>query len=757
VTLPPRSQNRSRRPRGGVLRSGLILIFIATLHAESVLLPGLLQPVDILRDRWGVPHIYAANSHDLFFAQGYIAARDRLFQIDVWRRAGTGQLAEALGPSAIERDRFARSVRYRGDMNAEWKAYGPDTRAIATAFTDGINAYIRQLNGRRPEEFTAAGFDPGLWKPEDCLARVAGMPVSRNVVREVRRAADIRLLGLQTVQQNLPPDPAIPIEVPRGLDLADVVPDVLRAYQDGVGPARFGEPGSNNWVVDGTMTASGKPLLANDPHRPIQIPSLRKTVHLVAPGWNAIGAGEPALPGIALGHNDRIAFGFTIVGIDQQDLYVETLHPDDPERYRYRGEWKRMQVERQQIRVRGRQAPETVELRYTVHGPVLHVDRARKRAYAMRWVGTEPGTAGYLAGLAVARARNWKEFLGALERYRLPSENLVYADVDGNIGWQAAGLSPIRPNWSGLLPVPGDGDYEWSGFRKLADLPRLFNPPSHWIATANHNILPPGYKLPLGYEWAQPFRYDRIREVLQGARKLTVADCERLQQDVVSMPARRFQAVLKRWNTREPLVREMLAWDARLSADSRPALVYQYWLPHLASHLFPEKLASRVLLTTFLAKLESAADARLLETTFKATLVQLEKSLGGDRNTWRWGRVHQAVFRHPLNRPAWNRGPVERPGDAHTVNSTGGPAGSQSTRQTDGASYRQVIDLADWDRSTMTNVPGESGNPSSPHYADLIQEWAAGRYHPMLYSRKAIEAATVERIRLTPAGRTGVR
>jgi penicillin amidase len=293
--------------------------------------------------------------------------------------------------------------------------------------------------------------------------------------------------------------------------------------------------GSNDWVVSGALTASGKPLLANDPHRTLMLPSLRYTVHLNGPGWNVIGAGEPALPGVAAGHNDRIAFGFTIVGIDQQDLYIEQLNPENPDRYLDRGAWEPIRVEREQLLVRGEQ-PREIELRFTRHGPVLHVDAARHRAYALRWVGTEPGSAGYLRSLVIDTAHNWREFLSALDGWKVPSENLVYADVDGNIGWMAAGLAPVRPNWNGLLPVPGHGGkYEWDGFLKASELPRLFNPRSGLIATANHNILPPGYERPLGYEFAAPYRFARILEVLERGRRrqerFTVADFERLQHD----------------------------------------------------------------------------------------------------------------------------------------------------------------------------------------------------------------------------------
>ncbi|MFN3327021.1 MAG: penicillin acylase family protein [Bryobacteraceae bacterium] len=467
-------------------------VIVSGLGAEEVQLPGLRQPVEILRDRWGVPHIYAKTADDLFFAQGYIAARDRLFQIDLWRRVGTGKLAEAIGPSAIARDRLARLVRYRGDWEAEWTSYAPDTRQIATAFTNGINAYIRSLNGKRPPEFEAAGYDPGLWVPEDCVARMAGLLMTRNLTREVARAQAARTLGLERLQILQPPDPPIRLEIPNGLDLDDINDDIVRTYNEAIGAVRFGgEQGSNNWAVTGRLTTTGKPLLASDPHRPVQIPSLRKTVHLVGPGWNVIGAGEPTLPGIALGHNEEVGFGFTIVGIDQVDLYVEKLNPKNPDEYLYRGEWRRMEVERQEIRVRGRERPETVELRYTHHGPVIHEDRARNRAYALKWVGSEPGTAGYLAALSVSRAKNWKDFVKAMERYKVPSENMMYADRAGNIGWIAAGLAPIRKNWSGLFPVPGDtGEYEWSGWLPLSEQPQSFNPPRGWLATANPSKIP---------------------------------------------------------------------------------------------------------------------------------------------------------------------------------------------------------------------------------------------------------------------------
>jgi penicillin amidase len=726
----------------------VFLVLAAGLAAETVRLPGLTEPVEILRDRWGVPHIYARNTPDLFFAQGYIAARDRLWQIDWWRRVGAGKLAEVLGPSAVERDRLARAVRFRGDWEAEWRMYHPEGKAIAKAFTDGINAYIRSLNGRRPPEFARAGYDPGLWVPEDCAARMAGLVMVRNVTRELARARDIQRFGLDKVQQYLPPDPYVKITVPAGLDLADITPELVAKFSRLLAPPSFtATQGSNNWVVDGTLTTTGKPLLASDPHRPVIAPSLRKTVHLVAPGWNAIGAGEPALPGIALGHNERIGFGFTIVGIDQADLYVERLNSKNLNQYFHRGQWREMEIVRETVQVKGGPA-QTIELKFTAHGPVFHEDHGRQRAYALKWTGALPGGAGYLAALATSQAKNWTEFRRTLENYIIPSENIVYGDVDGNIGWQPVGLAPIRSGWTGLLPVPGHtGEFEWSGFRKLDDLPRTYNPPQHFVGTANHNILPKGYTIPLSYEWAAPFRYLRVHEMLSTAReKFSVADFERMQQDVVSVPARRLQGILKRWPGERPKeVEELLAWNAELRTDSRAALLYEAMAAHLPEAVFGKELGSRVDLQMTLSTLEDKPDPAALGAALKRALAEMERRLGKDRAQWTWGRLHQISFAHPVLGAMGK--PVPRPGDGNTVNSTSGG----NFRQTNGASYRHILDFSDWDKSVMTNVPGESGDPSSKHYADLINDWAAGRYHPMPYTRKAVEAATAEKIQLEPA------
>ncbi len=724
------------------------------IASKQLRVPGLREGVEVLRDHWGVPHIYAKNADDLFFAQGYITAQDRLFQLDLWRRIGTGKLAEVLGPQYIRRDRISRLVRYRGDWNEEWRSYSLDAKAIAIAFTHGINAYIRSLNGKRPMEFRMAGFDPGLWSPEDVTARVAGLLMTGNLLAEVNRTLDVKKLGLAMDERLFPPDPHIPLFIPKGLELSEITRAIVRDYISAIGAIHFpGEQGSNNWVVDGTMTKTGKPILANDPHRGIELPSLRKTVHLAAPGWNVIGAGEPALPGIALGHNENIAWGFTIVGIDQQDLYVEKVKPEDPTLYLYRGDWKKFEVEEQEIVVKG-EGRRKVELKYTIHGPVIYDDESKHRAYALRWVGTSAGGAGYLPALQLARARNWTEFRSAVANYKIPSENLVYADRQGNIGWIAAGQAPIRTGWTGLFPVPGDsGDYEWSGFLPISDNPTAYNPARHFIATANNNILPANYPHALNYSWAPSTRYDRIVEMLTSGGKFDVADFARMQQDTVSLPARDFLAILKSWHPAEggeqdKIRSEMLNWDCNVTMDSRTALLYEVWIEHLHRAILPKGIASvRLALGVLLKELQANSERdALLEKTLSESLADIRERLGPDQAHWKWGNLHKACFHHPLGVPALDLPAHSRPGDAYTVNATGGP----DYAQTHGASYREVLDVSDWDRSVMTNVPGESGVPGSAHYGDLIEGWADGRYHPLPYSRKAVEAATEERVMLIP-------
>jgi penicillin amidase len=754
-------------------------------------MPGLERPVDVLRDRWGVAHIYAQNQHDLFFAQGVVAAQDRLFQMELWKRAGQGRLAEILGPSALPRDVNARALRYRGDRQAEYESYAPDTRAILTAFTDGINSYIANLNAPGgpgvPIEFQLAGFSPDTWHPEDCLNRMAAFSMTGNAISELEHAQALAELGGEKASKLFDFDPAIALDPAPHLDLTGLSPDLLKNLVGSDQRIEFpAHPleGSNNWTISGALTASGKPLLANDPHRVIGLPSLRYMVHLVAPGWNVIGAGEPGLPGVALGHNQHIAWGFTIFGLDQQDLYVEELNPANPLEYKTEDGWKKMEVQQEGFLVKGAPAKE-IDLKFTRHGPVLWVDDKDdgQRALALRWVGTEPGTAGYLASLAIDRAENWDQFESAVARWKVPSENLVYADNAGNIGEHSAGLAPLR-NWTGLLPVPGSSNYNWAGFVPTSELPHSFNPKEDFVATANHKMIPEHYPYNVGFEWVPPYRVARIRSVIESAKqdhhKLTVTDMESLQNDSTSLPALEFQRLVRSTRLKDdPALTSFLRWDGKLTRASSDAALYEVWFQQICVALGErsskndgnrlQKLAGRYddrppntvlrILTNPDKGLFGAGDNplaardQLLMDTLRSARKELEKLLGPDASQRSWGELHTVHFRHALDQQPGAKdlldlGTLSRPGDEYTVNATG--TYGDSWEQVSGASYREILDTSDWDQSVAVNTPGQSGQPGSPHYSDLMELWDAGHYFPLLYSRKAVESETTDRLVLQP-------
>ena len=743
--------------------------------------PGLQQSVRVQRDRWGVAHIYAQNEHDLFFAQGFVVAQDRLFQMELWKRSGQGRLAEILGPSAVQRDVNARLLRYRGDMDAEYKSYAPDTKEILEAFTSGINAYIELIQKPGgiglPIEFQLAGFKPEPWKPEDCLNRLAAYSMTGNGASELHNAQLITLLGPEKASELLDLDPPVKLDPAPGIDFSGLSPALLKNLVGSDVPIHFPEAppeGSNDWTVSGALTATGKPLLANDPHRVIAEPSLRYIVHLVAPGWNVIGSGEPGLPGVAVGHNENIAWGFTIFGIDQQDLYLAQLNPADPDEYKTEHGWQRMKVKTESIGVRGG-APVTVKLKFTRHGPVLWEDG--KRALALHWVGEEPGTAGYLSSLSLDRAENWQEFEQSMARWKVPSENIVYADRDGNIGEHSTGLAPLRKNWTGLLPVPENGGYDWSGFVRNSDLPHTYNPSRGFVATANHKMIPQNYPYAVGFSWGSPERFLRISEVLGGAakaaHKLSIEDMENLQNDVVSLPARELQGLLKHaaGNAPSSAAKLLLDWDCAVTTNSTEASLYEFWAAELRDAVTQKivpaearKAAGELSLprvvqefshprsAVFGANRDSARDALLLQ-SLRAAEGKLSARLGPDPKSWAWGQLHRVSFYHPLGvRPSlsalFDRGPIPRLGDGYTVNAT--YYGGGSFDQLAGASYREIFDLSDWDNALGVNVPGQSGQPGSPHFDDLLSLWTRGQYFPLRFSRQAIDRETTDVLELKP-------
>jgi penicillin amidase len=761
-------------------------------------LSGLQSPAEIVVDRWGIPHIRAATQHDLFFVQGFAAARDRLFQIDLWRKRGLGLMAADYGPGFLAQDRAARLFLYRGDMAAEWASYGnPDAEAICQAFVAGINAFIALTErdpGLLPPEFAAMDIKPLRWEAAD-VVRVRSHALCRNVEQEATRAQVAARAGVDIDRVRRSIEPPWEVRIPEGLDPADIPPDVLDVYwlatvDPDISPERlaarpaeawrwtkvndFDEvqrapeaQGSNNWVVAPSRTATGRPILASDPHREYRLPSVRSIVHLTAPGIDVIGATEPPTPGVFIGHNDRLAFGLTIFPMDQEDLYVYETDPAEPGRYRYGDGWEPMTVVEERITVRG-MSPQTVSLKFTRHGPVVFEDTARHRAFAVRTVWTEPGTSAYMGRLAYMTAGSVAEHGSALRHWSAPTVNQIAADVAGNIGWFAVGKAPRRANWDGLLPVPGDGRYEWNGFHPIDDLPSTINPVRGFVATANEMNLPADYPYrdrKLGFEWAERSRADRVHAVLDQQPRHTLADSMALQCDVLSIPARRICALLRAINAPSAAMSILRDWDHVLGANSAAAALFEvWWVKHLKPALLDgmasDPVVRRLLvpgdnesLLSLLERGDAAMRDVLLPDTLEAAFATCRSLLGDDPAGWRWGDLHHGYFAHPLSRvadPATMRDVGKLP-----IGGSGSTPMNTTYRATDyrltvGASFRVVMDVGNWDACMVINTPGQSGDPRSPHYDDMAALWARGEYVPLLYSREAVDAAAELRITLQP-------
>lgn len=771
-------------------------------HTGRLRLAGLEKPVEVIRDRWGIPHIYAQNTRDLFFAQGFVAAQDRMWNIELWRRNSEGTLAEVLGPKYVERDKFARIMKYRGDWDAEMRKYHPEGPVIFEAFAQGVNAAIRLALEQKkvPIEFELSGFQPEpVWTARTPLSRMPVWSITRNGANEIARALAIKSMGLAKAQEVTLTDPPTTLRVPEGLDLEDINPNVLNVTRNANAfdyafrketrtasvvpaadvPLRDIDTGlgSNNWVLGGARTTTGMPLLANDPHREVQNPALRYWVHLVAPGWNVVGITEPGMVGITVGHNEHVAWGFTIINGDQHDLYVERTDPGNPNRYSYKGEWLDMKVEPEPIRVKGGDT-EPFVVRTTIHGPVLYEDASRHRAIASRWTGYETGGHGYYGSLGLMQVKNWEGFTAQTAHAWYGNHNLVYADVQGNYGYVSTGLVPNRPNWDGLLPVPGhDGRYEWQGYVPMERLPKSLNRPQGFYASANNNVFPtvfPDIQAPaFGLEYLSPYRYQRIAEILSAEGRFSLADLMKMQGDVLTLPARELVPLLHACRSPKPEVQaamdQLLGWDLQVRHDSVPAAIYEYWVLKLSPLTYARKLpeAARGYSRYEMRKLvqwlkhpdadfgaePEAERNRILVAAMEEALADLRRLAGNDPSRWQWGKLHQARFAHPLlsedNAAILAIPPVPRGGDLYTIMLTGG-ARAKDADQDIGASASFVFDVQDWDRSVALNAPGNESSVGSPHYADLVGAWAANEGFPLVFSRKKLGTVTSARMVLHP-------
>ncbi len=788
----------------------LTFIFFVSLQAQekkSIVIKGLQTKVEILRDQWGVNHIYANNEHDLFFTQGYCAAKDRLFQFEVWRRQATGTVAEILGERELKRDIGTRLFKFRGNLKTELQHYHPHGQQIIQAYVDGVNAYITEVKSKPallPIEFQLLKIAPQKWTPEIVISRHQGL--LGNITQELNIGRSVAAVGDKKVKELIwfhPKDPNLQLDTAIRGDLlkADILElynayrtevaftksDVAEHDEDDVSaldilnkrkqvadflPEQEME-GSNNWIISGRKTASGFPMLANDPHRKVAVPSLRYIVHLVAPGWDVVGGGEPEIPGVSIGHNQFGAWGLTIYETDGEDLYVYNINPLHKNEYWYKGQWVKMKTIQESIKVKNG-ATKNVLLNYTVHGPVTFIDSVNNKAYAVKCAWMEPGGAPYLASLRIDQATNWESFREACAYSHIPGENMIWADKKGNIGWQAVGIVPIRKNFSGYVPIPGDGRYEWTGYLPIKERPHLLNPSKDFFATANQHVTPDTYEHwdAVGYTWADPYRGDRINKVLSEKNNITLEDMGKLQTDYFSIPASSLVPLLANIKMEDSFSTAakqfLLQWNFELDKKSIAAGIYAMWEKQLAiaaqKYFVPDEIKPWVTLqlkkvierlqnptNNFGAVSLDAINNRdaFVKKAFELAIINLKSKLGTDMNRWQYGqeKYKHVTLEHPLAhllspslKEKLNIGPLPRGGNGQTPGSTGG-----ADNQASGASFRILIDTKNWDNTLIINTPGQSGDSNSPFYRNLFSTWANDSYFPSYYSRAAIEKTVVEK------------
>ncbi len=793
----------------------LIAAFLWYRSASQPQIDGKLQlagpeaPIDIVRDAEGVPHIYAQSAADAYFALGFVHGQDRLWQMELNRRIPAGTMAEILGPSAEPTDRFLRTLGVRRNAEAILQNLAPDTRAALEAYAKGVNAYLAQRKGPLPPEFLLTGAPaPAPWQPVDSIGwqTMMSWDLGANWSQELLRMRLAQRLPLARINEFMPPYPG---------DAPLPTQDYTKLYRElagttqqlaavaAVAPASYVEGmGSNNWVLDGKRTESGKPLLANDPHLGLSAPALWYFAHLSAPGLNAIGATLPGLPAVVLGRNDRIAWGFTNTAPDVQDLYIERINPANPKQYQTPEGWADFKTRTETIKVKGK--PDVaLEVRESRHGPVISgalplADRApldaKSYVIAFAWTALRPDDLTLQAGVRMNRAGNWQEFLDSAKDFASPQQNMVYADIDGNIGFVAPGRVPIRKahnDLHGLAPAPGwDARYDWAGFIPFDSLPHQFNPASHQVITANEKIVAPDYPYFLTSEWSLPYRADRIAELMTATPKHSLNSFGAIQGDVLSLAARELLPILVRTQPGSERAKTALAalakWDGTMGAAHSEPLVFNAWLRELSRRMFADELGESLMqdywslrnvqqpLVNILKNQERlgawCGDARqplppeqalplcakLQTESLEATLDDLQRRYG-DPAQWRWGEAHMARSEHrpfgkvPQLAPLFDLR-VASPGDNYTVNVGRYNLSDEKEPFTSrhAPSLRALYDLSDPENSRFIHSTGQSGNVLSPLYRNFSQRWAEVAYLPMQMRRQSVEKNQLGTLTLAP-------
>jgi penicillin amidase len=768
---------------GSILNLGLTWLSRRRLpQIEGTLsLPGLQGHVEVIRDRWGVPHIYADSSHDLFFAQGFVHAQDRLFQMEIHRRLALGRLSELFGELSLDTDRAVRTFGFHRIGKVDCENISPELRIILQAYADGVNAFLGHPGAQLPVEFTLLGHKPEPWQPEDSMAfaRVMIWQLSHGWYAEIVRAQIAEKVGVEHAAEIEIHYPDLnPTILPEGIEFNRLGADGQLLKVEG--PFLERGLGSNAWGVSSHKTSSGNAYLCNDMHLPVSTPALWYENHLACDNFNVTGVGLPGLPLVMVGHNEHIAWGMTLAFTDCEDLFIEKFDPQDPHHYQFKGDWLETKAIEEVIPVKGRSEPHIEQVLVTRHGPIISdVVGYPEQRVAVSSMALQPCPA-VDGWLQLNKARQWDDFVDAMRLIEAPQLGTAYGDVDGNIGYWATGKVPIRAKGDGSVPVPGwTGEYEWVGEVPFEEMPHILNPERGYVVTSNHRIVSDEYPHFLGNLWMNGYRARRIEEVFERKEKLSIEDFQALHVDTTCIPGMEFVAQLEGFTSDDPDVQMALqslhAWNGQLTTDTVGGTTYEVARYAMVRNLLEpnlgQELTSRVMGVGFHPLLMSASEFYGHDTTTllrllkdpdswwvkqaggRETLIQkslkesaewLKAEFGPNPERWQWGKIHRVILPHTLGlqKPldqVFNRGPVPIGGDTDTPCQTAFHANDPYDNKAWAPSFRQIVDLGDLSRSVVIIPPGQSGHLGSNHYDDLLELWVKGEYHPMLWRRQEIE------------------
>ena len=714
---------------------------------------GLDRDVKIITDTWGVPHIYADIESDLFFACGYIHANERMWQMDLTRRTGYGRLSELFGEALLERDKYVRVLGLKQAALKDYEQLPPEIKDILISYSRGINAWINSRKWKWPPEFSLLRYRPEPWSPLDSLIikQVMAMLLSTDYPSEVVRSNLIYRVGQDKALQILEEG----VEGPS----FEAVKASLSSLMDQVYPQQ-----TNNWILSGDRTVSGKPLLANDPHLEISLPPVWYEMHLFCPTLNVTGVTIPGLPWVIIGHNETIAWGLSNSAVDSQDLFIEKFNKSQ-DMYWEKDGWIPLMRREEVIRIKGRKEPERVEVLWTSRGPVIspHIVKSQN-PISLKWT-IHGGDRVLKAGYLLNKAKNWDDFSAALSLFDSPSQNFGYADKNDNIGYYLGGKIPLRTKESALFPFPSwrEGG-EWQGFLEADQKPTCYNPEEGLIVMANQNMLPEDFPFYVSADWDAPFRANRIKELLLRTEKHSVSSLQSLQQDIHSKKGELFLPLIKQIVGTEGKLKQALDilqnWDLQMDTGSAPAL-YATFMNFLPEEIFQDELGEDFRSFDFFFRRKLAGTLRILsdpdsvwfdntktsdiekrEDVIKSALLKAYNRLDwlhGSHESWDWSRMNAIRYQHPLGRfflfRFFNLGTRPSNGNAFTVK-----VNYVTPHKTSwSASYRQIIDLADWDNSKCVITSGQSGHFMSRFYDNQVSLWLEGEYHPMIFSQDEVE------------------